>query len=918
MKMAEDLHASITTPAPTQVSNVKAYLDVHLRELLEMFQGEGGAGVELARRCSDVMDELLRKLFRSALAGDASRNTPPVLLAAVGGYGRRLLGWKSDLDVRLVTSGGPERVQPLTESILYPLWDAGVSIGHQVITIANVVEDAKRDLPTATALLDFRAIAGDRSLGHSLKTRAFEEVFEQRKLPEFMRRLQAEARARRKRLDDSMYLLEPDVKNGAGGLRELDIALWAAGARWQTGDVAELYRIGVLVKREADEIERAVEFLWSVRNRLHRNAGRRSDRLTFAEQERIAADLGYRKRIGAIAGSTEAQTASAMAEAFMSDYYLHARTITRASEQLFARAMPHVSRRRPHEEDLGHGLRIYGDSITLSDPARLKTDAALALRLVAAAVARELPIHETARDAIARETSEPGFGPALRASPEAAMLFVQLVTSCARARFRSDSILAELHDIGLLTAMIPEFYPLVGRAHHDLYHVFTVDVHSVAAVDHLRALVRGDLAGKQPLASRLAAEDTTREVLFLATLLHDVGKALRGSNHSLRGAIMARDILTRLRLAPAAVDEACQLVLEHLSMYRIAMRRDLDDPATVADFARLVKCSRGLRSLYLLTIADLCTTSPTSMTKWKAGMLDSLYRAADSLLAGRVPADKRHIARIREELHSLCDASRDGRFLEEFLETMPERYLLSSTPTEIAAHARVAHRVRGEAVSAALVPSRHVDVAELCVVTESRRSDETALSVIADDRPGLLAAITAAMVANRLDIHAAQIHSRQLADGSTQAVDLFWVRDPIEGAAGVARTLPKLEQDLKNVLTGNIPPLELLRSRKASRWSIRPSPMVPTQITLDHEASPHHTVVEVLTKDQPGVLFTLAQALHELGITIELAKINSEGARATDTFYVTEPSGEKLDPGERSLEVQQFLLAAMNAASIYA
>jgi [protein-PII] uridylyltransferase len=884
-----------------------------------MFQVEGAGGLALAQRCSDVMDELLRKLFRAALANDALRGgTPPVLFAAVGGYGRRLLGWKSDLDVRLLTSAEPERIQPLAEAILYPLWDAGVSIGHQVVTVASVVEDAARDLPTATALLDFRPIIGDRSLEVALKDRAFAKVFELKKLPEFMRRLQAEARARRKRLDDSMYLLEPDVKNGAGGLRELDIALWAAGARWQTGNVAELWRIGVLVKREVDEIGHAIDFMWSVRNRLHYGAGRRCDRLTFPEQERIAADMGYRKRIGAIAGSSDEQIASAMAEAFMSDYYLHARTISRMSEHLLARAMPPTGRRRPHEEDIGNGLRIYGDTLTLSDPALLKTDPALALRLMASALSRELPIHDGARDAIAREASEPGFGPTLRASAEAALLFVNLVTSCKRARFRTDSILAELHDVGLLTAMIPEFYPLVGRAHHDLYHVYTVDVHSVAAVDHLRALVNGDLAAKQPLASRLAAEQTNREVLFLATLLHDVGKATRGSNHSLRGANMAREILTRLRLAPSAIDEACQLVLEHLTMYRIAMRRDVDDPATVADFARVVQNERGLRSLYLLTLADVDTTSPTSMTKWKAGMLDSLYRSTEALFSGRVPADKRHLARIREELQGQCDASLDGRFLEEFLETMPERYLLSSTPAEIAAHARVAFGGRGEAVSAALVPSRHVDVAELCVVTESRRNDETGLFVVADDRPGLLAAITAAMVANRLDIHAAQIHSRPMADGGTQAVDLFWVRDPIEGAAGVATTLPKLEQDLKNVLTGSVPPLELLRSRKASRWSIRPSPMVPTQITLDHDASPHHTVIEVLTKDQPGVLFTLAQALHELGVTIQLAKISTEGARATDAFYVTEASGEKLDRGQRSLEVQQFLLAAMNAASIYA
>ncbi|HEX4355416.1 MAG TPA: [protein-PII] uridylyltransferase, partial [Polyangiales bacterium] len=883
-----------------QVPSVKAYLDAHLRDLVQLFEVEDSGGILLAQRCSDVMDELLRTLYRAALSSDAGRGAPPILFAAVGGYGRRLLGWKSDLDVRLLTTGEPERIQPLAEAILYPLWDAGVSIGHQVITVAHVIDDATRDLPTATALLDFRPIAGDRSLERTLKERAFASVFERSKLPEFMRRLQAEARARRKRLDDSMYLLEPDVKNGAGGLRELDIGLWAAGARWQTASLPELCRLGAMLEREAEAMTHAAEFMWRVRNRLHRHAGRRSDRLTFVEQERISGELGYRMRIGALANASEEHIAGAMAEAFMSDYYRHARTITRASEHLCARATPRLNRRRPREEDIGQGVRVYGDSVTLSDPSQLKSDPALSLRLMAAAVARDLPIHDVARDAITRETAEPAYGPLLRTSPEAARLFISLVTNCKRARFRTESILVELHDVGLLTAMIPEFIPVVGRAHHDLYHVYTVDVHSVAAVDHLRSLVRGDLSVKQPLGTRLILDEGGHDVLFLATLLHDVGKALRGSEHSRRGAEMSRDILARLHFAPAAIDETCQLILEHLTMYRIAMRRDVEDPGTVADFARIVRTERGLRRLYLLTVADVCTTSPTSMTKWKAGMLDALYRATDSLFSGSAPADKRHLINIREELHSQCDASLDRVFLEEFLETMPERYLLSSTPAEIAAHARVAYRVRGESVKAALVPSRHNDVAELCVVTESRRNDQTGLSVVADDRPGLLAAITAAMVANRLDIHAAQIHSRQLADGGTQAVDLFWVRDPIEGAAGVARLLPKLERDLKNVLGGHIPPMDLLQTRKAPSWSERPTPNVSTQIQVDHEASPHHTVIEVLTKDQPGVLFTLAQAMHELGITIALAKISTEGARATDAFYVTEAHGGKLDRGQRS------------------
>jgi [protein-PII] uridylyltransferase len=909
--MAEDLNVSGVLNAGGRSARVKSYLDTQLRELCKLFAEPDTAGRKLARGYSQLMDELLRRLFQSAV--DSVRRDGPmpvVLFAAVGGYGRELLGWKSDIDVRFLTRGEPERLQALAEAMLYPLWDAGISIGHQVITPAQAASDAETDLPTATALLDFRPICGDRSLEPALKERAFSGVFEINHLREFIRRLRAEASSRHERLHDSVYLLEPDVKNAAGGLRDLDLAQWAAVARWRTADVGELQRLNVLIAREAEEIGNACEFLWRVRNRLHRAAGRRSDRLTFAQQETIARDLGYRASIGAAPGSSDEQNAGAMAELFMSDYYRHARVITRASEQLLDRATPRLARSRPRQTDLGSGLRLYGDSITLSEDAALRKDPTLALRLFATALARKCPVLSDARDAVARESADPAFAAALRQSSEAAQLFIGLLVSCQRAPFRTGSVLAELHDVGLLVAMIPEFSPVVGRAHHDVYHVYTVDVHSVAAVDHLRALVRGELDEKQPLASRLIKELPRYEVLFLATLLHDIGKAVRGKDHAQRGAEMASGILQRLGLSAEDSDEVCGLVREHLTMYLIAMRRDVEDPRTVTEFADRIHDRGGLCSLYLLTIADLSTTSPTSMTRWKGNMLESLFRATDRRLGSDAPLDSECIQRLREDAALHWDSGLPQRFLQEFCDSMPERYLLSNTSAEIAAHAKVALQVRGESVTAALVPSRHPDVAELCVVTEGKPAEEAGLCVVAGDRPGLLAAITAALAANRLDIYAAQIHSRKLSDGALQAVDLFWVRDRIEGASGVESVLPKLQRDLRNVITGAVKPRELLSTRKPPRWSVRSSPKVSTEVSIDNAAAPAHTVIEVIAKDQAGVLFAIAQAMHDLGLTIAVAKVSTEGERAADVFYVTEADGRKL-AAVRATEVRQALLSAL-------
>jgi [protein-PII] uridylyltransferase len=896
------------TPARGVTPQVRAYVEQHRAELDGMLATEGRWGKALALRHSKIMDGLLSTLYPLAFAADRGDRSPPVLLAAVGGYGRQLVGLKSDLDVRLLTTEPPERIGLIAEALLYPLWDARISIGHQVIALADALDSAREDLPAATILLDWRPIAGDRHLGNELLDRAYAGVFSDGELGAFMRRLETEVSERHTRFGHSVFLLEPDVKNGPGGLRDLDIALWAARARWRVEQFGDLVRLGVLVGREAADIEKAADFLWTVRNHLHKHAGRRSDRLTFDEQEAIAEQLGYRARVRAHPEATEEQIAGSVVEAFMSDYYRHARAVHRAREEIVGRATPHIGHKPPRELDLGNRLRSFDGQITVADAEELSTDPTLALRLFATAVARDMRVLPFARAAVARAVAEPGFAEALRASQEAATLFVGLLCTAKATPFKNGSILTELHDVGLLTALIPEFFPVVGRVHHDTYHVYTVDVHSIAAVDRLRALVRGDLAKEYPLACRLAAEVTRPEVVFLATLLHDVGKAIGGKDHARRGAEMARQILGRLGMSNDDVEDVAHLILQHLLMYFVAVRRDFQDETTIAEFAKEVHDREGLRNLYLLTIADISTTSPTSMTAWKARMLDELFVAADARLGGVAPEIGR-VARVWAQVEQSWDSSNDRRFLDEFLKSMPEKYLLSNTPAEIAAHAMVAYRGRDSPVSAALVPSRHPDMAELCVVTGDRPNG-AGLCVVTDDRPGLLAAIAAAMVASKLEVHGAQIHTRRMGDGALQAVDVFWVRDRSDGADGIERSLPKLQQNLHNVIAGIVAP-RALATQRTTPWSERPSPSVPTEVLIDDRGSSDHTVIEVLTKDRPGLLFTLAQALHELSLTIHVAKINTEGTRVADVFYVSEIDGSKLAAGDRSRQVRNALLSAL-------
>ncbi len=893
--------ASTSATAP-ELAALRETLERHRAALLERL-GAGEDGTALGRANARFLDGFLRARFEDA-AHAAKVPARGVALAAVGSFGRGAVALRSDADVVLVVAPGAfgaKAADAFVEALLYPLWDIGLPVGHQILGASDAIALAQKDLPTATALLDLRLLAGDDTLVRDLVARANDGLFSAEDLRGFIERLEAEATARHARFGGSLYLLEPDVKSGAGALRDIDGVRWAARARYRVGDQpeadarlgvwGELVRLGVVVAREAHEMAAAEEFLWRVRNRLHARAARKADRLGFEEQESLAVAMGY--------GDDRARAA----ERLMQDYYLHARVATRARESLFERFKPPRRRGLRAERapaDLGGGVHLFDGCVTVAGSAELQADPSLAMRAYAACVRHGAPLLPFARDAIARAAADPAWCESLRAQPEAAALFVELVATVPETQTRRGSMVGELHDVGLLLAMVPEFLPVTGRVHHDVYHVYTVDVHSVAAVDRLRQLARGEIASEFPLGSRLAAEIARPRPLFLATLLHDVGKGwpdASGSrkNHSKTGAELCDHILPRLGMPQEDVDEARQLVLDHLLMYHVATRRDLDDPATIEEFSSGLRGREGLRNLYLLTVADLSTTSPTAMTSWKARMLDELYFAAEDHLAGKPPrADAERVARVRAAVLEVAGSAAPPA-VESFLASMPERYLLANAPSSIVQHAHIVAARAGPAPHVARVPGRQPEAAELCVV--------------ADDRPGLLASIAAAITANRLEVLAAQVYSRPCGD-RVEAVDLFWVRDRDGGTDGVEPALARLARDLDDLCSGRVGPADLLQARvgSTSPWRERPSPAVRTEVLLDDRASPRHTVVEVFAKDRPGLLYRLARALHELGLSIALSKINTEGMRVADVFYVNELAGTKVVPGPRYEEIHDVLV----------
>ncbi|RKY15205.1 MAG: [protein-PII] uridylyltransferase, partial [Planctomycetota bacterium] len=627
--------ASELLNAPRLRRLLQQHRDPLRRRLQREAQATDPLGDEIGRALGQahaaVLDGLLAAMFPAALSV-AGITAKGVALAGVGGYGRGAMALGSDLDARILTRD-LEAAQAVAEALLYPLWDAGLDVGHQVVSSDDLLAGAREDLKTATALLDWRFIAGDRELSDELRDRALAGIFSTSELPRFLAQLEAEVERRHERFGGSVYMLEPDVKNGRGALRDLDVAWWAARARWHVVDFDTLVQFGVLVPRQVAAVEEARELLWRLRNILHGAVGRRSDRLSFDQQERSARMLGY---YGPTNGaSTDTLAVRESVERLMSDYYRAARTISRFRDTIVDRAVPMLKRRRPRLETIGEGLQLFDGQATLAHPELIEQDPATAFVLLRAAVDHRVPLRPHIRGVLVDACGDESWMDRLRRSDRAVALFVELVTDCAPTKLKRGSILRELHDIGLLLAMIPEFGPLVGRVHHDTYHVFTVDVHSVAAVDRVCEMARRDIVVDDSqaerwggsMACRLAGGITRPRVLFFATLLHDVGKAIGRRDHTTRGAEMARGILKRLAFESGEIDEACSLIEHHLTMYHIATRRDLDDQATVEELAALVKGSEGLRNLYLLTLADLSTTSPTSMTSWKADLLDELFIA---------------------------------------------------------------------------------------------------------------------------------------------------------------------------------------------------------------------------------------------------------------------------------------------------
>lgn len=820
----------------------------------------GASGTEVCRALSDVCDEIVAELV-----GD----TDAVAMVATGGWGRRELCPYSDLDILLVAED-VEAVAGGAESLLYPLWDAGLRVGHAVRDPAAAAELAASDLRTATTLLDARLVAGSPELLESLDRAVWRAIAPGGNSRDLVGKLAAEKERRHRRFGDSLYRLEPNLKHGIGGLRDLSTALWAARARFGAVEIGELVGLGQLSRRQVDALAASRDFLLALRCRLQLCAGRPTDQLSFEIQEAIAPAL-YPD-----AQPMEHKSAVAPAvEALMRDYYEHARTVEQIADQLIDSATS--TGRRPTVARVDGSFVLFSGKLSVAGSEVFDRRPSEMLRLFRVAAALDVPIYWHTAELVTERLAGDRAA-ALAADAAAAQHFLDALTDATDRR--QPSLLELMHRVGLVSAMIPEFAPCTHRVQHDLYHVYTVDQHQLYAVGMLKRIARGELAAEMPLATAVYGEVEQLPTLYLATLLHDVGKPL-GKGHSETGAEIAKTAARRLGLPEDEADRAGELVRQHLSMSHTSQRRDLSDPEVIRKFARRVGDVATLRQLYLLTLCDTAMTSPDNLTAWKAQLLGELYRRTLAHFASvrTSAAAGDHTARGRRRCAELLGSSGDQRAIE-LLAAVDDHVVTALTPRQLYRVMRLA---------AGFEPPLALAVRAFPI---KRHSEVIA---VAGDAPGLLADVTGAIAAFGMSVEAAVIGSLETEAG-TLATDLFFVRDA-DGA--VSASDPRWEQ-IRELLAEPGAVEERLARRARSGLPPRVTPEVATQIAFAEGASDQFSVLEVFTRDHIGLLSEIARTLADAGVDIYLAKVSTEGEKATDAFYVREPGGGPLSPAREA------------------
>jgi [protein-PII] uridylyltransferase len=852
------------------------------RESLEGLRGEPnhGAPWELLLRHTAVVDNLVQGLYDDLAEAQVNSG---MALVAVGGYGRRQLTPWSDIDLMFLCeeTSSQDLLQTISR-ILHALWDLHLEVGHSVRTVEDCLDVSGRDLRTWTALMDARLVAGDRALFDLFQTRMRDELF-QPAHEAFVKRLVQGVWERHRNYARTPFLVEPNVKEGPGGLRDVQSALWLARCRFPVDYLQDLVDHAFMSQDDATEIRQAHAFLWRVRLELHRQAKRKEDHLTFGMQERLAQTV-----------LLEGEVQGSGVEAFMREYYRHTTRIRYFVEDTIQRVMEsEVSQEHgltKFPEELGDGFLVVRGRLTLLDERAFESNPLRMIEAVAYAHHNQLDLDLFTRDQI--KLSLHLVDDSFRKSKRARDAFMSLLGAADCGH----KALELMHRMGLVQAYVPEFGRICFQVQHDAYHAYTVDVHSLEAVRELAGIRQDGSSQEGELPQKAAAEVSRWGQLALAAFLHDVGKG-EGSGHAQRGAQIVEGILKRWRISMEDRERVTFLVREHLILMDTAMGRDLTEEKVIADLCRTVASVERLNDLYLLTLADLKATGPDLLTDWKDQLLRELYLKARHILETGELASPQANIKIQEARDSVLRGL-EGRIekteLERWVQSLTSRYLLT-TPSE-------------DLVDQVLMAWEMVHAGETLRVRPRCREGYAEIVVCTWDAPALFSRICGVLVAHGINILGARIHTwtnRIVMD--TFQVEVPGTRGPME-----PDRLGPASKDLVAVLEGRLDLQELLRRSAPSRHVKRDRhPATMPQVRIDNRTSDFFTILDIRARDRFGLLFAITRTLAHLDLDIHLALIDTRRGQVVDAFYVQEANGQKVWDKESLALIERELYRAV-------
>ncbi|WP_374377268.1 [protein-PII] uridylyltransferase [Dongia sp.] len=848
------------------------------------------AGLTSAHEAAFLVDQLLRCLYDYTTLTAFPLGNPTIAerltLIAVGGYGRGELAPYSDIDLLFLL---PYKMSPYCEQVvefmLYRLWDLGLKVGQATRSVEECMRQAEADLTIRTNLLEARYIWGDRDLYDAFKKQFRKQVLKGHGEAFYQAKL-AERNARHQRHGGSRYTLEPNIKEGKGGLRDLQTLLWLARFVCSADTMQELVEQGLLTPPERAMYDKALNFFWTLRCHLHYLTGRGEERLTFDLQPEIAKRLGYTDHAG-----------TKGVERLMKHYFLIAKSVGGLTRYVCAgieaRLIKKPMLRLPAlgilKKELG-GFPIEGGRLSIPKGNHFAQHPIDLLRIFSVAQKNDVEIHPTAMTAMSHALRQVD---RLREDPAANTLFLEMLTS----EKGPELTLRRLSEVGILGRFLPDFGRVVAQMQYDMYHSFTVDEHTLFAIGILWRIEHGELKDEAPIASQVVKEVLSRRVLYLAVLLHDIAKG-RAGDHSLLGGDVAEKLCPRLGLSAEETEQVAWLVRYHLLMSNTAFRRDIDDPKTIADFVDLVQSPERLRLLLVLTVADIRAVGPKTWNGWKAQLLRELYtRAQNHMMGGLNTAEEDRATSVIGLLKKeLPDWSAED--IEAHAARGHSAYWLAFPPAALGRHAR-------------LIRASESDQRPLSVeFNVDRWRSMTEVTIYTADRQGLFSQLAGAMALCGANIVDARIVT--LRNG--KALDTFFVQDGEAGPFDRPARLAKLTATITRVLEApestlaqlnDLPPLV--------NPAARTFPVIP-RVLIDNKASATHTVVEVNGRDRRGLLYYLTATLTKLNLQISSAKVSTFGHRAVDVFYVKDQFGLKVESEARLKALHSTMMAVLAEA----